>query len=99
MRARKQGGPMTMTRRGFVGAMASLPALAADDGWIELFNGRDLDGWRASEHKDAWSVRDGAIVADGARSHLFYSGPVHNADFKNFDLEVDALTRPACNSG
>jgi len=79
--------------------MAALPALAADEPWISLFNGRDLEGWRPSEHKDAWQVRDGEIVADGARSHLFYTGPIHGASFKNFDLEVDAMARPGCNSG
>jgi hypothetical protein len=90
---------MSLTRRAFVGAMTVLPALAAEDGWISLFNGRDLEGWRPSEHKDSWQVREGAIVADGGRSHLFYTGPVHGAMFKNFDLEVEALARPGCNSG
>ena len=72
-----------------------MPLLAADEGWIPLFNGKDLDGWRPSEHKDAWKVRDGQIVADGDRSHLFYTG----RDFKNFELEVEALAQTACNSG
>ena len=72
-----------------------MPLLAADEGWIPLFNGKNLDGWKPSEHKDAWSVRDGQIVADGARSHLFYTG----RDFKNFELEVEALAETACNSG
>jgi hypothetical protein len=88
-----------LSRRTFCGVVAALPALAADDGWISLFNGRDLDGWRPSEHKDSWQVREGQIVADGARSHLFYTGPVQSANFKNFDLEVDCLARPGCNSG
>jgi 3-keto-disaccharide hydrolase len=79
--------------------MAAFPALAADDGWISLFNGRTLDGWRPSEHKDSWQVRDGEIVADGARSHLFYNGPANGAGFKNFDLEVELLAKPGCNSG
>ena len=78
-----------------MGGLASLPLLAADEGWIPLFNGKDLDGWRPSEHKDAWKVRDGQIVADGDRSHLFYTG----RDFKNFELEVEALAQTACNSG
>lgn len=72
-----------------------MPLLAADEAWIPLFNGKDLDGWRPSEHKDAWKVRDGQIVADGARSHLFYTG----RDFTNFELEVEALAQTACNSG
>ena len=78
-----------------MGGLASLPLLAADEGWIPLFNGKNLDGWKPSEHKDAWSVRDGQIVVDGARSHLFYTG----RDFKNFELEVEALAQTACNSG
>src|ERR1700737_2959970 len=28
---------------------------------IELFNGKDLDGWAG--HEDLWSVKDGVIVA------------------------------------
>src|SRR5450631_1560133 len=72
-----------------------MPLLAADEGWIPLFNGKNLDGWKPSEHQDAWTVRDGQIVADGARSHLFYTG----RDFKNFELEVEALAETACNSG
>jgi hypothetical protein len=79
--------------------MAALPALAADDGWVPLFNGRDLNDWRPSEHKDSWTIDAGQIVADGARSHLFYAGPVLAANFKNFELEVEALAKPACNSG
>jgi hypothetical protein len=87
-----------MTRRTFVGAMAGA-GLAATSGWVELFNGQSLDGWRPSENQDSWKVVDRELVADGPRSHLFYSGPVCAANFRNFEIEVEALTRPACNSG
>ena len=88
-----------LSRRAFVASAAALPwAFAADD-WVELFNGHSLEGWTPSEHKDAWKVSEGALVADGGRSHLFYTGPVHGANFKNFELEVDCLARPDCNSG
>jgi hypothetical protein len=33
------------------------------------------------------------------RSHLFYAGPVHGGDFRNFELEVELSTQPECNSG
>ena len=69
--------------------------MAADDGWIPLFNGRDMEGWRPSEHKDSWKIREGQISAEGPRSHLFYTG----REFKNFELEVEAMARPGCNSG
>jgi len=88
-----------LSRRAFCGALAALPALAAPDDWIPLFNGRDLNDWRPSEHKDSWHLREGEIVADGARSHLFYTGSIKSANFKNFDLEVECLARPGCNSG
>ena len=88
-----------ITRRVFVGAMTALGLSAADDGWVELFDGRSLEGWRPSENKSSWKVVDGQLAAQGPRSHLFYTGPVHGADFRNFELEVEALTRPACNSG
>lgn len=43
-----------------------------NDGWIELFNGKDLDGWTpkikgyrtGDNYADTFSVRDGKIVVD-----------------------------------
>jgi histidinol phosphatase-like PHP family hydrolase len=78
--------------------MAAL-VLPAADGWTELFDGHSLNGWRPSENKDSWKVAEGALAADGKRSHLFYDGPFHGADFRNFELEVELMTRPVCNSG
>jgi len=50
---------------------AAFPLLAGD-GWISMFDGKTLDGWKANENPESWSVKDGAIVGDGERSHLFY---------------------------
>ncbi|HEX3656071.1 MAG TPA: DUF1080 domain-containing protein [Pirellulales bacterium] len=72
---------------------------AAEEGWIKLFNGHDLDGWKAGENPDTFSVKDGAIVAHGPRSHLFYVGPVHEHDFRDFDFKAVVMTRPGSNSG
>jgi hypothetical protein len=88
-----------LTRRTFVGAAATVGLVRAQNGWVELFNGRNFDEWRPSENKASWKLVDGLLTADGPRSHLFYAGPVKNADFKNFELEVEALARPQCNSG
>jgi hypothetical protein len=67
-------------------------------GWIGLFNGRNLDGWRISEDTAAFHVVNGVIAADGRRSHLFYEGPVMNHDFRNFELKADVMTTPGANS-
>jgi hypothetical protein len=64
--------------------LAALPAPGADEsGWKKIFDGRTLDGWKANENPEAWSVRNGAIVGDGERSHLFYMGEqCENCEFK-----------------
>jgi len=68
-------------------------------GWISLFDGKTLKGWRASENKASWQIEDGALVTKGPRSHLFYIGDVHNHDFKNFEFKADVKTTPGSNSG
>jgi hypothetical protein len=80
-------------------AAGAAPQEAASDEWIALFDGRSLDGWRAAEHPETWRVEDGCLVARGARSHLFYAGPVGNADFRNFELVAEVRTEPLANSG
>ncbi|MEX2601013.1 MAG: family 16 glycoside hydrolase [Balneolaceae bacterium] len=68
-------------------------------GWISLFDGETLDGWRASENSDSFTVEDGRIVVDGPRSHLNYAGPIDGGDFKNFEFKTDVYTYPQANSG
>ena len=79
--------------------MIVLPVIASDEGWTPLFNGRSLTGWRASENRSTWSAGDGYLEANGPRSHLFYEGPLRNADFRNFELKAEVMTRPGANSG
>jgi len=94
-----------LTRRDILALLLAAPAAAhafAEDspgGWISLFDGKSLQGWKASEHEGTFSAADGQIVVHGNRSHLFYAGPAHNADFRNFEFSADLLTRPGANSG
>ena len=83
------------------GAPAAEPAAPKPDanGWYSLFNSKDLTGWKASEHPDTFQVVDGELVVHGPRAHLFYVGPVGNADFTNFKWKCDVLTKPGANSG
>lgn len=67
--------------------------------WQELFDGKDLTGWQVNEHKDTFSVENGAIRAHGERSHCFYTGPYMNHMFKDFELEVEVKTLPHANGG
>lgn len=69
------------------------------DGWHLLFNGKNLEAWRAAESTNSFSVKDGLLVVKGRRGHLFYAGPVKDAMFKNFHFTADVLTKPKANSG
>lgn len=74
-------------------------SLAGAQGWIALFNGRSLDGWKSSDSGSSFKVVDGQIVCDGPRSHLFYIGADGKADFRNFELSAEVMTRNGANSG
>ncbi len=84
---------------GLVAGCSTPPPPDPDAGWVSLFDGQSLEGWKASENKDSFSVTDGAITCDGPRSHLYYTGPVEDADFRNFDFEAEVLARAGANSG
>ncbi len=77
-----------------------LPVHAAEpDGWQSLFDGKSLDGWKASDKPGTFSVENGEIVVHGPTSHLFYEGPVNDHDFKNFELKCDIMAKHSSNSG
>ena len=84
-------------------AVASVTALpgptAADEGWVTLFDGRTLAGWKAAENPASFRVVDGTIACDGSRAHLFYVGPDGKASFENFEAEVEVRARAGANSG
>lgn len=80
-------------------AALALPAFAADGGWVSLFDGKTLNGWKANERASSFKVVDGMIAAGGPRSHLYYVGADGTASFENFELSVEVLTKPHANSG
>ena len=40
--------------------------------WKRIFDGKTLNGWKAAERPENWTVENGELVGRGARSHLFY---------------------------
>ena len=82
-------------------AMPAPPTLTVESGFVSLFNGKDLTGWKASANPESFKVASGAIVANavGQPSHLFYDGPVGNHAFQDFDLRLDVLARYRSNGG
>lgn len=69
------------------------------DGFISLFDGKSLEGWKVGENADSFSVKDGMIIANGPCAHLFYVGDVENHNFTNFHFKADVKTTKGSNSG
>ena len=44
-------------------------------------------------------MKDGTLACNGERSHLFYVGPVADAQFADFEAEFEVLTHTGANSG
>jgi hypothetical protein len=79
-----------------------LPGAPADDkkeeskGWKQLFNGKDLTGWKVHpEGTGNWKVEDGILIGSGPASHLFSEG----GDYKDFYYRVEAMISDGGNSG
>lgn len=73
-----------------------MPVLSAhQDGWINMFDGKTLNGWKANENAEAWSVKDGTIVGDGERSHLFWM----ERECANCEFKADVKISDGGNSG
>ena len=81
-----------------LGSCADAPKADAD-GFTELLNGKDLTGWKISEHPESFSVVNGELVAHGERAHLFYVGEVNGAKFTDFEAKLTVMTKPGANAG
>lgn len=80
-----------------------LPA-ASVDGWISLFNGKDLSGWEGLD--GYWSVVDGAIQCSETKENskqsdlILLASKDHPEKFANFELRYSwKMVTPGGNSG
>ena len=64
---------------------------AAD--WIELFNGKDLTGWK-HVGKGSFIVEDGALVTQAGMGLLYYE----QRSFRDYMLEVEWKVTSKCNN-
>lgn len=75
--------------------LAAAVSSAQDAGWIRIFDGKTLDGWKASEHPENWKAVDGVIDASGPRSHLFYM----RRECVDCEFKADVKLAKGANSG
>jgi arylsulfatase A-like enzyme len=99
------GGPLDPLRGQFAASTVPHPEASAavtvkpgSDGFVRLFNGRNLSGWTGDAKY--WSVKDGAMtgVTDGSlkkNRFLTWKG----STIRNFDLRVKVKVSPGGNSG
>lgn len=68
----------------------------APHGWVQLFNGKDLTGWKSHpDQPGEWKVRNGVLVGSRVASYLF-----SDADhFANFHLRLEAKINSGGDSG
>jgi len=72
-----------------VSAPAAMPPAANDsEGWVDLFNGRDMTGWtlRSGRGGSDWKIEDGALVSRGAESML-----VTAKTYTNFRVRAEMM--------
>lgn len=71
------------------------------DGWVAIFNGKDLEDWKigyggkGNKENSSWKVVDGLIVGEGEVSHLFSP----RDDYVNFEAKSEIMISDKGNSG
>jgi hypothetical protein len=68
-------------------------AAAQGDGWITLFDGKNLDNWSPIGTAN-WKLDDGQLVADNGNGFM-----VSKNDYGDFDLRVEFWIEAKTNSG
>ena len=74
------------------------PPLLAADGWIPLFNGKNLDGWTQKNGTATYEVKDGTIVGTtvkGSPNSFLCTEKLYG----DFELEFEVNVDSRLNSG
>jgi len=78
-----------------------LSAREKEEGWILLFNGKNLEGWRGFKMDtvpDNWTVEDHCMVCLGKGSDM-KGDIITTRKYQNFDLKLEWKISTAGNSG
>jgi hypothetical protein len=72
---------------------------------LELFNGKDLSGWRLTDPEavNGWSAKDGLLVnnpvQEDGKPHINYGNLRTDPEFKDFNLKLEVRLAKGGNSG
>ncbi|HUE16459.1 MAG TPA: family 16 glycoside hydrolase [Planctomycetaceae bacterium] len=73
-------------------ATARPPQQPSEDGFVPLFNGKDLTGWRRHPN---WRVENGILTGSGPGTSFLFS---ERGDFTDFEIRVEARINDGGNS-
>jgi hypothetical protein len=76
-------------------------ATASAGEWKVLFDGSNLNGWKASEKPGVFTIIDAdTLQVEGGRSHLFWMGTdTIPTTFTDFEFSAKVKTTPSANGG
>src|ERR1700748_704159 len=77
--------------------LTASPVFAAD-GWIDLFNGKNLDGWEEHSGKAKYTVVDGVLTGESV-SGTGNSFLCTTQTYENFELTLEYKCDALLNSG
>ncbi len=77
-------------------AVSAGTAAAGEDGWVSLFNGKDLSGWKLKHEggPNGWTVQDGVYINTPPSSDI-----VTRRELTDFHLHVELMIPKGSNSG
>lgn len=80
----------------FLAVAAHPRGFSEDEGWISLFNGKDLTGWhlRRQDGPNRWTVENGVYTTASRGTDI-----LTDAEFYDFQLHVEFTIVPGGNSG
>jgi hypothetical protein len=78
------------------GSPVAFRNIRISEGFVPIFNGRDLEDWKTVNPDDAsWSAREGVLACDGSRGGYIYD--IHR--YGDFALRIQYRISPKGNSG
>ena len=81
---------------GLIAGLTTLVQAAPENGWVALFNGKDLSGWKKNGD-EKWIVDKGTILCESTANKYGYL--TTDKTYRDFDLRLKFKGEAAGNSG
>jgi hypothetical protein len=76
-------------------AVPATPPSNPEEGWTDLFNGRDLTGWTPMGHQ-GWRVENGVLIGETQNAEGWL---MSSAEYDNFEFDFEYRLAAGTNSG